>query len=77
MPPPGVDGGYGYIATGGDIILVGTTMAVGAVYVQSATAGKIAPEADLGSGEYVTSLGIASSTTEIKLSLHVSGTAHA
>ena len=48
---PGGDGERGLIATGGDIVLVGTTMAVGAVYVQSATAGGIAPEADIASAE--------------------------
>ena len=74
---PGVDGGRGVIATGGDIILVGTTAAVGAVYVVSATAGGIAPEADLSSGEYVTVLGVASSATQLKIQLQASGVAHA
>lgn len=74
---PGVDGGAGIIATGGDIVLVGTTMAVGAVYVQSATAGGIAPEADIASAEYVTVLGVASSATNLKIKLHSTGVAHA
>lgn len=74
---PGGDGERGLIATGGDIVLVGTTMAVGAVYVQSATAGGIAPEADIASAEYVTVLGVASSATNLKIKLHSTGVAHA
>lgn len=74
---PGVDAGYGYIATGGDIILVGTTMAVGGVYVQSGTAGGIAPEADLVASDYVTTLGIATTATQLNLKIQISGTQHA
>lgn len=74
---PGVDGGRGIIATGGNIILVGTTAAVGGVYVVSATAGKIAPEADISSGEYVSVIGVASSTTQLNMNILNSGVAHA
>ena len=52
-------------------------MTAGAVYVVSANAGGIAPVADLGSGDYVTLLGIATSTTNLKLSISVSATAKA
>lgn len=49
-------------------LVIGATVAVGAVYVLSATAGGIAPEADIQSGEFVTLLGVANSTTTINFS---------
>jgi hypothetical protein len=55
----------------------GATVAVGTIYVVSATAGGIAPEADILSGEFLTILGIAVSTTEIEVDLDASGVAHA
>ena len=63
-------------ATGGNLTL-GAVMTAGAVYVVSTTAGGIAPVADLGSGDYVTLLGIATSTSNLKLSISVSATAKA
>lgn len=58
---------------------VGATLAVGAVYVASATAGGIAPEADIGSGEYVTVLGVAMTPSALNFSTGVQmrGPAHA
>ena len=61
-------------ATGGNLTL-SAVMTVGAVYVVSTTAGGIAPVADLGSGDYVTLLGVATTTSNIKLSVSVSGIA--
>ena len=63
-------------ATSGNLTL-SAVMTAGAVYVVSTTAGGIAPVADLGSGDYVTLLGIATSATNLKLSISVSATAKA
>lgn len=54
---------------------VGATLTVGTTYVVSATAGAIAPESDLSSGEYVTHLGVASTTSLLDIKLNVTGTA--
>jgi len=53
----------------------GAILTVGEIYVLSANAGKIAPEADNGSGEYVTVLGVATSTSVLKLGIINSGVA--
>lgn len=74
---PGVDGGYGVVARKGDIILVGTTMAVGETYFVGPTAGEIIPDADLTTGDRVCRLGTASSTTQLKLSIEYTGITHA
>lgn len=73
----GVDGGAGIIAIGGSIVLTGATLAVGEHYVQSATAGKLAPEADLTTNDYCTSIGRASSATQLDLAISASGIQHA
>ena len=46
-------------------ITIGGTVAVGTIYVQSSTAGGIAPAADLLSTNYVTKLGIGITTGEV------------
>ena len=74
---PGVDGGYGIIATSGGIILVGATMGVGETYYVGATAGEINPDADLTTGWYVSRLGTASSATQLDLSISSTGIVHA
>jgi len=74
---PGVDGGYGYIAKQGSIILVGTTMAVGTSYYLGATAGEIVPEGDIGTGDYVTKLGTAATATQLDLDIRATGILHA
>lgn len=74
---PGVNGGYGYIATEGGIILVGTTAAVGETYYVGATAGTIVPDADLTTADYISRVGTASSTTQIELSIVNTGIVHA
>jgi hypothetical protein len=66
---PGLSGGYGLMATGGAIILVGTTMVVGTSYLVSPTAGRIMPDADRSTGDYVTRLGTASATTQLDLAI--------
>lgn len=50
-------------------INLGAVLTVGTIYVLSATAGKIAPFADLVSTDYITILGIASSTSILQFSI--------
>jgi len=64
---PGVNGGYGYIATGGSIILVGATMTVGAVHFNGPTAGTI--DTVSSTGDYVTPLGAAASETQFDVAI--------
>jgi hypothetical protein len=56
-------------------ITIGGTLVKGTIYVLSATAGGIAPAADLASGNRVSILGVASSTTVLDLSLVNTGIA--
>lgn len=70
----GSDGQQGIIQTEGDIT-IGATVAVGSIYVVSATAGKICPYGDLASGHYTCVLGIAISTTVIRLGILAGGVA--
>lgn len=70
---PGVDTGYGIVATGGSIILVGTTMTVGETYIASDTAGGIKPNTDRATGDFVTKLGTAASATQLDLGIQATG----
>jgi hypothetical protein len=70
---PGIDNGFGVMAFGGPIILVGTTMVVGETYLVSPTAGGIMPNADRATGDFVTRLGTASSATQLNLSTQATG----
>lgn len=70
---PGVDTGYGVVATSGSIILVGTTMVVGETYYVGPTAGEIIPGSDLTTGHYVTRLGTAATTTQLDLAIKNTG----
>lgn len=56
-------------------ITIGATLTAGTTYYLSATAGGIAPLADLGSGDYPTIIGIATSTSVLKVNLTESGAA--
>jgi hypothetical protein len=67
---------WGIVQTSGDID-VGATLTVGTVYVQSATAGGIAPEADIASTEYVTILGVAKTAALLALEINATGVQHA
>ena len=58
-------------------ITIGATVVTGTAYYLSATAGSICLESDLVSGDYVTFLGIATSTTVIALNIVQSGIAKA
>jgi len=53
----------------------GFTVTVGAVYVQSATAGAIAPVADLASGYYTNVLGIGVTSSQLMLIIKTAGVA--
>lgn len=55
------------VQTGGKIV-VGATVVVGTMYAISATAGGICPMADLTTNNYVTPLGLATSTTVLDMS---------
>jgi hypothetical protein len=70
---PGVDNGFGVMAFGGPIILVGTTMVVGETYLVSPTPGGIMPNADRATGDFVTRLGTAASATQLNLSIQATG----
>jgi hypothetical protein len=72
---PGVTDGYGVVAFSGSLILVGATMTVGETYLVSDTAGGIMPNADRSTGDYVTRLGTASTTTQLDLSIQSTGIA--
>lgn len=55
-------------------ITAGGTLTTGLIYVQSATAGGLAPSADLASGHYPVVVGIATSAALLKLSMFKGGT---
>lgn len=61
------------VQTAGDIT-IGATMINGAAYYLSDIAGGICPAADLTTGEYVCLIGIAKSTTVLKLDINYVGT---
>lgn len=64
----GVNGQPGVIQRGGKIN-PGGTVVPGTIYVQSATAGGIAPAADLAGGHNVTVLGVGISASQIQMPL--------
>lgn len=72
---PGVSGGYGCVAVGGGVELVGTTMVVGATHWQGQTAGSI--DTAQTTGDYVTVLGTAGTATRFDIAITVTGTLHA
>lgn len=72
----GGNGEEGVIIESGPVD-VGATLTVGATYVVSTTAGAIAPIADLGTGDYVTILGVASAADTLLLNIDVTGVAKA
>lgn len=62
------------VQTGG-LITLGATMTAGVAYYLSDTPGGICPVADVGSGEYAEIIGIATSTTVMRLLFAASGVA--
>ena len=63
-------------AASGDIDM-GAIMTIGQVYIVGAGPGGIAPEVDAGAGDFVTILGVATTTSNLKLGITQSGVAHA
>jgi predicted transcriptional regulator len=55
------------------VIAAGATVTVGEIYVLSGTAGGIAPEADLASGDFVSVIGVGISAANIRLGIINSG----
>ena len=79
---PGATNSYGVIALpasgpGKSLVNLGATLAVGTAYAVSAAKGAIAPIADLGTGEYITILGVATTTALLDLQIVVSNTVKA
>lgn len=68
------DGQPLFVLTGGDIT-IGATMTAGVAYYLSDTPGGICPVADIGTGEYPCLIGIATSTTVLKVGIQYSGVA--
>lgn len=71
MTPAATDG-YAFLATKGPVDL-GATLVVGTVYAQSSNKGKVAPVADLTTGDYVTTLGVASAADALQLNIDSTG----
>jgi len=72
---PNIADGYGFIQTTGSIDL-GATLVVGTTYVVAGTAGGIAPEIDIGTTEFVSILGVASSAALLRMDISNTGIAH-
>lgn len=68
-----VEYGYG----DGTLTVGGTGVTVGQAYVVSTTTGGIAPYSDLGSGDFVTYLGVGKTSSSIECQPHTSGVAKA
>ena len=68
----GADGQPGVIITGGNLTTSAHLSLASPVYVLS-EAGKICPAADLANDDYITIIGVATSTTNLKLSINASG----
>ncbi|MEM6260157.1 MAG: hypothetical protein AAGI37_17920 [Planctomycetota bacterium] len=73
---PAVTDGYFIMATSGKVDL-GDTLTVGETYYVSDTPGNIMPAGDISTGEYVTSLGVASAADTLELNINASGIARA
>lgn len=71
---PGDDGDYVPCIVGGEYE-VGATLVAGTPYCVSATSGLICPFADLVSTNYVTYLGVATSTLILSVDINVTGVA--
>jgi hypothetical protein len=67
---PGVGQPVVYLPSGGTLNFGGAVLVSGQTYVLSATSGNIAPIGDLMTGNYVTLLGVASSTSLLPLNVN-------
>lgn len=72
LTPASADGYFVMAGPDGGVNL-GATLTVGETYVISATKGAIAPVGDLITGDYVTQLGIATTASNLKLNINISG----
>lgn len=73
MTPAATDGVVYYAPTGATVNL-GATLVVATTYAVSSTKGAICPLADLSTtGEYITTLGVASTASEIVLAINATG----
>ncbi len=70
----GADGQPVQVQTGG-LLTIGATVVVGTVYCGSDTPGGIMPVADLTSGDYVATLGIATTAAILDIQIHNSAVA--
>ena len=69
---------YGYFLGGSGVVInLGVTLAQGEYYVVSDTAGNIMPIGDLTTGQYITQLGIAESTSLLRMRVYDSQITHA
>ena len=64
-----------YAVTGNTITQAGTTFTVGAAYFLGPTAGGISPESDVLSGDFKTYLGVATTTSALRVHIDISGVA--
>lgn len=71
LSPASTDG-YFYLTVGG-LTNLGATLTQGQIYVVSNVKGGIAPYADLVSGDYVTILGTAQTSSLLKLNINITG----
>ena len=71
LTPAGIDG-YALIALSGPVN-VGATLTVGEIYVVSGNPGKIAPEGDLATPDWVTILGVATAANTLDINIVASG----
>ncbi len=61
----------------GQVFKPGGTVEVGTTYVVSPTTpGKIAPDTDLDTGDYISVIGVGVSTTDIQVGLNLTGVTH-
>jgi hypothetical protein len=72
LTPSATNGQFVIALPGADIDL-GATLAVGETYVVSVNVGKIAPIGDLASASWVTTLGVATTTSTLRFDPVVSG----
>jgi hypothetical protein len=70
--PAAADGDYVTICRSG-IINLGATLTQAEAYAVGATAGSVVPTSDLTTGDYITLLGVAISTSELLLDISITG----
>jgi hypothetical protein len=74
---PGVNTGYGVMATQGTLGFTGSTFVLGSTYFCGQSSGAVIPHADLATNDWVSRVGTAFSTSQLKLSIEATGIQHA